>query len=147
MTHYAHEKMREVLEMIAQEHGISPPLFNQAGICHLQWLSCHVMLEAHTKSQDMYLTTIVADERLTHEHKICCEALKGNLYWKETNDCTLMLDGAQQKIVLCRKENLDALTSTRFIEILELFIETAHAWKERFEAVMHTVPSHLPHHF
>lgn len=62
------------------------------------------------------------------------DLLSANLFWLGTADATLALDADSQKLVLERRFDTERCSPVEFEELIGLFVDTAEAWHEQFEA-------------
>ena len=112
-------------------HDLTP---DEQGACTLKFDDQVVTFQQEQSSGRMIAYSVLGQLGADTPASKLRDLLSANLFWLGTADATLALDADSQKLVLERRFDTERCSPVEFEELIGLFVDTAEAWHEQFEA-------------
>ena len=120
-----------LLADLGAEIGILELCADESGVCNLLFDDVAVSLELAEGGEALYISALVGRAGQAAGAAQSAALLDANYLFSGTGGATLGVDKTTGDIAMIRAERLSGLGKSRFLSVLEEFVNLAEAWQKR----------------
>jgi hypothetical protein len=129
-----HDHFHNLMHSLGASLGLKTLTPDTQGYCCLQiGERITVSIQYDVEYQDLVMFSRICQLDSNASAEAYELLLNANLLWFQTERATLALDRYDAGVFLQMKEKIEAIDFSRFLSMLEKFVETGEAWQDRLD--------------